>query len=62
MQQRRTATDLEIVRRFGSHWRHPCAARFQREHDELLALLIDGFALTEIDSAAITLTAEHANT
>jgi GT2 family glycosyltransferase len=51
MQRRRRTTDLEIVRRFGSHWGHPCPARFQREHDEVHAMLIDEFALAELGAA-----------
>jgi GT2 family glycosyltransferase len=61
-QRRRRATDLEIVRRFGSHWGHPCPARYQHEHNALHAMLIDEFALTELDSTATTVTAEHSNT
>ena len=51
VQRRRRTTDLEIVSRFGSHWSHPCHARFQHEHNQLLAMLIDEFALAEIDRA-----------
>ena len=40
---------LDIVTRFGSHWCHQCPARFQREHDELHAMLIDEFALAAVD-------------
>jgi hypothetical protein len=54
MQRRRRTTDLEIVNRFGSHWGHPCHARFQHEHNLLLAMLIDEFALDRLDPAAAT--------
>jgi GT2 family glycosyltransferase len=62
MQRRRQATDLDIVGRFGSHWRQACPARFQREHNELHAMLIAELALAEIESTVTTLTAEHAKT
>jgi hypothetical protein len=45
IQRRRRATDLEIVSRFGSHWRQQCPSRFQHEHDEAHAMLIDAFSL-----------------
>jgi hypothetical protein len=48
MQRRRRATDVDIVRRFGSHWRQQCPAPFQREHDELQATLVDELAIADI--------------
>ena len=54
VQRRRRATDDEIVRRFGSHWCQPCAARFQREHAELQAALVDEFALADVGSPITT--------
>jgi hypothetical protein len=48
VQRRRGVTDGDIVRRFGSHWRQQCPARFQREHDELQLALIDELDLDAI--------------
>ena len=59
VQRRRRSTDLETVSRFGSHWRQACPARFQGEHDELHAMLIDELALGEVESTAIASTDEH---
>jgi GT2 family glycosyltransferase len=52
IQRRRTLSDSEILTRFGSHWTHPVAARFQREHDELLKVVVEEFALNDLAASS----------
>lgn len=54
VQGRRRATDQAIVDQFGTHWRQPCPARFQHEHNQLHAALVDAFALAGVRSPRTT--------
>jgi GT2 family glycosyltransferase len=49
LQRRRRATDLEILKRFGTHWLSPCAVRLQPQHTAMHSSVVAAFALDGVD-------------